>query len=111
MRKETIDFLRQCPLEELAEVFNYILGREDCSITLASDKRGIMFEVPNKPLARFAGLNGLCIDAWIDIDVAHVVTVSCAKNGQDVDFDKTKLNTFVVVNESTKPVKKKASKA
>ena len=107
MKRETVEFLQQCSLTELTEVFNYILARDDCSITLASDKRGIMFTVPNKPLARFAGLNGLCIDAWLDIDVAEVCTVSCAKNGHDVSFEKTKLNSFVVVNESAKPAKRK----
>lgn len=107
MKRETIEFLQQCSLAELAEILTYILERNDCSVTLASDKRGIMFTVPPKPEARFAGANGLCIDAWIDIDEAELCSVSCAKNGRDVSFEKTKLNTFVVVNESDKPAKRK----
>lgn len=107
MKRETIDFLQQCSLTELTEVLNYILARDDCNVTLASDKRGMMFIVPPKPAARFAGLNGLCIDAWIDIDEAELCSVSCAKNGDDVSFEKTKLNSFVVVNESDKPAKRK----
>ena len=107
MKRETIDFLQQCSLSELSEVLNYILSRDDCSVTLASDKRGIMFTVPPKPAARFAGANGLCIDAWLDIDAAELCSVSCAKNGRDVSFEKTKLNSFVVVNESAKPAKRK----
>lgn len=107
MNRTTIDFLQQCSLSELSEVLNYILARDDCSVTLASDKRGIMFTVPPKPEARFAGVNGLCIDALLNIDAAELCSVSCAKNGRDVSFEKTKLNSFVVVNESDKPAKRK----
>lgn len=107
MKRETINFLQQCSLTELTEVLNYILARDDCSVTLASDKRGMMFTVPPKSVWRFAGLNGLCIDAWIDIDVAELCSVSCAKNGDNVSFEKTKLNSFVVVNQGDKPAKRK----
>lgn len=110
MKRETIEFLQQCSLAELAHILTYILERNDCSVTLASDKRGIMFTVPPKPAARFAGVNGLCIDAWLNIDAAEICSVSCAKNGRDVSFEKTKLNSFVVVNESEKPAKKKGRK-
>lgn len=110
MREETMNFLRKCSLEDLSEIANYILMRDDFSLSLASDKRGIMFTVPNAEMSRFCGLNGLIIDCYIDIDQAEVCSLSHAINGDDCDFHQIKLNSFAVPKVAA-PAKAKAAKA